>query len=114
MAARPRVVLGSSSTHRRKLWLQHFPKDGCLFMAPDIDEKAIRHASAEAPCRARGALSSSERRGEGCIVNNRRAALQPPASENAPRSIPSLYPWKLPWYSFATCDTSYSSNASIA
>ena len=45
----------------------------------------------------RGALPSTERRGEGCIVNNRRAALQPPASENAPRSIPSLYPWKLPW-----------------
>jgi predicted house-cleaning NTP pyrophosphatase (Maf/HAM1 superfamily) len=43
-----RVVLGTSSRWRRQLWRQHFDELECEFEAPDIDEKAIRHADAEA------------------------------------------------------------------
>ena len=42
-----RVILGSSSKWRQALWKQHFPNESSAFLSPDIDEKAIRHASAD-------------------------------------------------------------------
>ena len=41
-----RIILGSSSKWRRKLFQHHFPEERAEFLAPDIDEKAIRHADA--------------------------------------------------------------------
>ena len=42
------TVARSGETSRQALWREHFPESSTSFMAPDIDEKAIRHASAEA------------------------------------------------------------------
>ena len=42
----PRLILGSSSKFRQKLWLAHFPGESD-FRSPDIDEKAIRHTDAK-------------------------------------------------------------------
>lgn len=43
-----RIILGSSSQWRRTLWIEHFSRSSTSFLSPDIDEKAIRHSSAEA------------------------------------------------------------------
>ena len=42
----PRIVLGTSSKWRRSLFERHFSNVEYSFMAPDIDERAIRHADA--------------------------------------------------------------------
>ena len=42
----PRLILGSSSKFRQKLWQEYF-KGNTEFCAPDVDEKAIRHTDAE-------------------------------------------------------------------
>ena len=43
----PKLILGSSSAFRRKLWSEHFPAHTNSYCAPEIDEKAIRHTDAE-------------------------------------------------------------------
>jgi septum formation protein len=43
-----RIILGSSSKWRRKLWERHFgTQESGAFLSPDIDEKALRHEDAE-------------------------------------------------------------------
>jgi len=42
-----KVVLGTTSKWRRKLFTTHFPECPAEFMAPDIDEKAIRREEPE-------------------------------------------------------------------